>query len=412
MLSSTNTHPNIVVLGSGVLGLSIATELVSKGHRPVIVAKDLADDVYSTGFASPWAGCNWYSFAADDDLAGQEYDRVTYERLRNFHQEQSDLCEMIPFFDVWDGEDVDDLWFKDVVPDYKRLKGDQVPLGFQQAITFKSFILHAPNYIAYLTQSLKDKGVPFIKHRVSSLDEAYALPLPASFSKTLGTDKLQVDLVINATGLGAKSLLGVQDDKVYPIRGQTVLVRSKYASENGKRCYMGTRFRNVGLAPGGKPKEAAYIIPRPGPSNEIILGGTFLPNEWNTLADPATAERILQDCFKLNPDLAGPPEEGKTRSWKDIEVISHNVGLRPARQGGVRVELEERSIERASLVQPLIPGPKEGQIENRTGAVVHAYGIGPAGYQSSWGIAEKASELADEWLKSRTVAGIEGLRLD
>lgn len=54
--SSRKTKPDVVVLGSGVLGLSIAIELVKKGHLPLIVGKDLAEDVNSTGFASPWAG--------------------------------------------------------------------------------------------------------------------------------------------------------------------------------------------------------------------------------------------------------------------------------------------------------------------------------------------------------------------
>jgi glycine/D-amino acid oxidase-like deaminating enzyme len=53
---SRKTKPDVVVLGSGVLGLSIASELVKKGHLPLIVGKDLAEDVNSTGFASPWAG--------------------------------------------------------------------------------------------------------------------------------------------------------------------------------------------------------------------------------------------------------------------------------------------------------------------------------------------------------------------
>jgi len=30
--------------------------------------------------------------------------------------------------------------------------------------------------------------------------------------------------VVNATGLGSKSLIGVEDDKVFPARGQVVLV--------------------------------------------------------------------------------------------------------------------------------------------------------------------------------------------
>jgi D-amino-acid oxidase len=53
---SRKTRPDVVVLGSGVLGLSIAIELLKKGYLPLVVGKDLAEDVDSIGFASPWAG--------------------------------------------------------------------------------------------------------------------------------------------------------------------------------------------------------------------------------------------------------------------------------------------------------------------------------------------------------------------
>lgn len=160
---------------------------------------------------------------------------------------------MIPFCDVWNDGDVEDLWFKDLVPDYRRaVPGENLPGGYKQAICFKSFILHAPNYIAYLTQTLKDQGVKFMKARVGSLDQAYNLPLTDETAQQLGLaigSTLPVDLVINATGLGSKTLLGVQDEKVMPIRGQTVLVKSGLGGP-GKRCYMGTR--NVGVDANGQ----------------------------------------------------------------------------------------------------------------------------------------------------------------
>lgn len=136
---------------------------------------------------------------------------------------------------------------------YERCGPGQAPAGYKQAIKFKSFILHAPDYIAHLAQTLKNSGVSFLKRRVSALDEAYNLQLPADLAEKFGlaggdgnNGTLSVDLVVNATGLGAKSLVGVEDDTVYPIRGQTVLVKSDLAGGKGKRCYMGTRNLNVG----------------------------------------------------------------------------------------------------------------------------------------------------------------------
>lgn len=117
-----------------------------------------------------------------------------------------------------------------------------------------------------------------------------------------------------------------------------------------------------------KAPEPAYIIPRPGLDGLVVLGGTYIRDEWSPLPDLKVSERILKDCYKLDPKLAG--SSGK--SWKDIEVISHNVGHRPARDGGARLELQMREN---LLGSPLVIKVKE----DRSGAVIHAYGFGGAG---------------------------------
>lgn len=120
----------------------------------------------------------------------------------------------------------------------------------------------------------------------------------------------------------------------------------------------------MGLIIDAKP---AYIIPRPS-DDEVVLGGTYIPDNHSVLPDLEEADRILKACFDLEPKLA--PEGG---TWRDIEVISHNVGLRPARHGGARVELEKRTLKR---------GKREvsrGSLRNQSVGVVHAYGFGSAG---------------------------------
>lgn len=117
--------------------------------------------------------------------------------------------------------------------------------------------------------------------------------------------------------------------------------------------------------------EPAYIIPRPGPQGHVVLGGTYIPQNYSTLPDLKTAVRILQDCYNLLPELAGP----NGNSWRDIEVVGHNVGLRPAREGGARIELEKKVLKGAALN----PGKRDDEREGRDVAVVHAYGFGGAG---------------------------------
>jgi D-amino-acid oxidase len=76
-----------------------------------------------------------------------------------------------------------------------------------------------------LAEDLRSKGATFIRKRVSSLDEAYNIP-------EIG----EVNVVVNATGLGSQTLLGIEDKECYPARGQTVLVKAPGV----KTCYMMT----------------------------------------------------------------------------------------------------------------------------------------------------------------------------
>jgi D-amino-acid oxidase len=71
------------------------------------------------------------------------------------------------------------------------------------------------------------------------------------------------------------------------------------------------------------------------------------------------------------------PALGKNKSWRDIEIISHNVGLRPSRHGGARLELEKRTLGTGKNADLL---PKAARGQPREVAVVHAYGIGGSGY--------------------------------
>ncbi len=65
----------------------------------------------------------------------------------------------------------------------------------------------------------------------------------------------------------------------------------------------------------------------------------------------------------------------------NLRVIRHQVGLRPVRAGGPRIESE------------VMAGRK----------IVHCYGAGGFGFQSSYGMAGKAVRLVGEALGGATV---------
>jgi glycine/D-amino acid oxidase-like deaminating enzyme len=103
---------------------------------------------------------------------------------------------------------------------------------------------------------------------------------------------------------------------------------------------------------------------------------------------PEITKDILNRVFTLCPELA-PPEVRATRepTVDDLLplVLEEGCGLRPARAGGVRIELEWL----------------EDVKRQREVPVVHNYGHGGFGYQSSWGSASEALELLEGAFKEQ-----------
>ncbi|WP_433057369.1 FAD-dependent oxidoreductase [Dactylosporangium sp. CS-033363] len=166
---------------------------------------------------------------------------------------------------------------------------------------------------------------------------------------TLGRVERLADLdgragtVVNATGLAARVLAG--DPTVFPARGQVVVVA------------------NPGLETSVRDEEhpdgMTYVHPR---ARDVVLGGTFQPGDWNEAPDPATTAAILRRCADLVPELAG------------ARPLREAAGLRPAREGGPRLEADPEPLPRGTRV-------------------VHCYGHGGAGVTLSWGCADEVTSL-------------------
>lgn len=352
-------RPHVVVLGAGVLGLTNAFELRERGYKVTVLARDLPTDSFSQTFASPWAGANWCSFATLDDKPAQSRDEITFRKWLTLHQQlPEEVMAMVEFTDISPVKrEAKDVWFSRLTPDFAVLQ-DADGTG-AHAVKYKSFCISVPLYTRWLVSELTATKPPL-------LDATRAGP-PVDIRRCSTLTSLSAvrslipscDLIVNATGVGAADLTDVRDRDVYPIRGQTVLINvpSFAAPSKAARCVMKL----------SKPN-ANYVIPR-ARSGQVILGGTFDVRQSSTTPDPQLAQQILQECAKLVPEIV---PEGKT--WREIEVISHNIGLRPARENGARVELE--------------------QLESGL-TVVHSYGIGPAGYQASFGIAKEVADLID-----------------
>lgn len=163
-------------------------------------------------------------------------------------------------------------------------------------------------------------------------------------------------VVFNCTGLGAKELGGVNDSKVYPTRGQVLVIKAPHITENFMRW--GDDF-------------ATYVIKRPSSHDQLILGGFMQKDDWTADTFRLQNLDILKRTTELYPKILRDNPGGSR--IEDLEVLRSVAGLRPSRHGGVRIEKQEMGQGRK---------------------LIHNYGASGYGYQAGFGMAKKAIQLA------------------
>lgn len=248
-------------------------------------------------------------------------------------------------------------WYRRLFPDFRELdpQADQLPPGVHSGCEYTGLCINTAVYLPWLVGQCRRLGVVFRRGRVSDVREAHRWhhQHPAAAAQMI---------VVNATGLGSKTLGGVEDERMSPIRGQIVLVENEAQP----------MFNVSGTDDGDD--EVAYLMTRAA-GGGTVLGGTYQRGSWGAEPDPETEKRIIRRCLALSPALA----QGGVDS---VKVIRSGVGLRPYREGGVRVEAD---------LESLGDGGKS--------LLVHNYGHAGWGYQGSYGCAERVVQLIDEFLE-------------
>jgi len=276
-----------IVVGCGVIGLSVAVLLREAGLDTRILATQLPPAT-----TSGVAAALWYPYKAypeDRVLSWGERTFEVFERLSGTPESGVSLREGV---EIW-RERVAEPWWASAVPGVRRCTEDELPPGYRDGHAFVAPVVEMPVYLAYLMNRFARAGGSIHRRTVSSLEE------PAREAR----------VIVNCSGLGAREL--VEDASMRPIRGQVV------------------RVRNPGLErfvlDEANPEGVTYVVPR---SRDCILGGTAEEDAWDTEPDPEVAAGILRRCEALEPRLAG------------AEVLEHRVGLRPGRPE-IRLERED-----------------------------------------------------------------------
>ncbi|KAL4889462.1 hypothetical protein BDV59DRAFT_195716 [Aspergillus ambiguus] len=349
--------PNIVILGAGVSGLTTAY-LLSKdpSNRITVVAKHMPGD-YDIEYCSPWAGAN-YCPTGMPGTSHQKWEQNTWPALKEIvekhpeagvHFQKNFLYnrkkEQTPAAGQFSELVQKDPWYKDIVPDFHNIPSDKLDPTIDNACSFTSVCINTPVYLSWLVGQCLRAGTVFKRGVVTHIrDAAHAHHTGHA-----------ADVVVNCTGLGSKTLGGVRDDRLYPGRGQVVVVR------NDPGAMVATSGTDDG------PDELVYMMTRAA-GGGTVLGGCYQKHCWDPLPDPNLAVRIMKRAIALWPRLVRPGQ-----GIEGLDIIRHGAGLRPLREGGVRVEAE------------MLDGVQ----------VVHNYGHGGFGYQASFGCARDVVALVE-----------------
>ncbi|KAK6077690.1 FAD dependent oxidoreductase [Seiridium cupressi] len=354
MTEITQTESPILVIGAGVIGLTAALVLARAGFQHIQVIGQHMPGDHDIDYTSQWAGADWTPFAEQGSIEA-DWEVFTLHRLQELARTQPGAGVAIEDKTTyyWNSDkQPSDLkhWFKDVVTDYRILSKEDVPDWVDWGVYYQSVSLDPSIYLHWLQSNCLELGVKFRRDTLSHIREAFVI------------SATQPAVVVNCTGLQAATLGGVNDQKLRSVLGQMVVVANEADGIYTLDGTDDTMDSSIG--------ECCYVIPRPA-GGGTALGGSRWDGSRCTEPNLALSRRIMQRAIKLAPSLVA-----QGAGVEALRVVRHQVGWRPVREGGPRVEGDE------------IQDPELGTLK-----VVHAYGLGGFGFQVSYGVAARVVEL-------------------
>ncbi|KAH7882367.1 hypothetical protein F5I97DRAFT_1931557 [Phlebopus sp. FC_14] len=355
---------DIVVIGAGVVGLSTAIKIQEKGgYRVTIVAETFPTDPRTIRYTSHWAGAHHVS-QAFADARQKTLDKDTFEDMWRDSAPEGIAagCFFRHNHTEFRADGVDPTPWLDYMPDFRAVEEKDLIPESTAGWTFATFTLNTPVYLNWLLARFLASGGSIVRAAVQHISQVIEGGVAGSPRNPVA--------VIACVGIGARFLGGIEDKDVYPIRGQTILLRAPWVKYG--RTFSGA--------------DGSYVYMMPRCTGDVLIGGIKVANDWFPVPRAEDKEYILTRALALSSDLAPPHiRETRTPTIDDLRplIIDEGCGLRPGRKGGIRLEVE---------------WSKTG--EGKT-PVVYNYGHSGMGFQSSWGSASFALDLLETALSSR-----------
>ncbi|KAK6204556.1 d-amino acid oxidase [Scheffersomyces amazonensis] len=361
------TSKDVVIIGAGIIGLSTAYAILETFPSSLadlsitIIAEHGPHDtdneqlVKYSSYTSPWAGAHFRPFPSKskEDFYESKLTRKTFEKFKQLsvsHPESSiRIVQGIEYFEDPEfllkcigrgySEGMNDF---EVIPTEKLPKrSSSSPIKIDFGTKYTTWIMNAPHYLKFLYNELLKSGkVRFVHKKLLSLKQVNEI-VP------------NFPIIVNCSGRGL-GYFGGYDDKVYSIRGQTLLI------DPPTNC----PYLDKTITHQSKDGKWTFVIPRP-LNGGVILGGTKQIKDSTDKPKEEDTKQLINMGQELFPELMKVNEKTGEKYF-DIKRI--NVGFRPARKGGFynRIDLKNSN-------------------EGRNNHIINNYGAGGMGYELSYG---------------------------
>lgn len=355
-------QPGALVIGAGVSGWTTALVLARQGWRVTVIAERFGSHTVSTVAGALWEWPPSVCGRHHDDQAvlerSADWAMRSYEcftRLAADPRTGVSLRPTVFYFSHSVREDPAELEkmlkLEKYVPGFVHdaalieAHGVNPNTGVVDAYSHLAPTINTDSYLTWLASKAQAEGVKVIRANISG-------PLEENEDQLLS--EYAAELIVNCSGLGAREL--ARDLAMDPHRGALLRVIN-----DGSSMPPVTTAHAVANNTSNDYQNMVFIVPRG--VDRLLLGGLVEPGEYNTelTLDYPPLREMLERCTDFLPILRGARLD---------PVDPLRVGLRPFREGGVRLENQ--------------PGTR----------IVHNYGHGGAGVTLSWGCAHDVAYLA------------------
>lgn len=212
---------SVCIVGAGTQGLSMALKLYEELNSKVditVISEAFLHQTTSIGSGGLWKP---YQILGTPDELVDRWGKVAFEHFLKLyyspHAAEAGI-QLMPSFSLLTQEEWDEFTlpsWKDIVFNFQvlTLKDAQkmvpnLPERFVAGYTFTTLVIDQKYYMQYLMKQLRQHGVKFEQHKLTSISEL---------------DNRPFDAIINCTGLGSAQL--VKDKEMYPISGLVLRVK-------------------------------------------------------------------------------------------------------------------------------------------------------------------------------------------